>query len=87
MTPDRFITYGAGCPAIPLQKAKGLPLLLPVDPLFELLADLEKGEPLGRNLDALPGLGVSTRIGVVFSHDEASEPPDFDPAVFAELIL
>ena len=69
-----------------LQKAKELPLLLPVNPLFELLANLEEGEPLGRNLDALSGLGVSSCIGVIFSYDEAAESPDFDPAILPEFI-
>lgn len=61
-------------------------LLLLVDPLFELLANLEEGELLGGNLDALAGLGVSPCIGIIFPYDEASESADFNPAALLQFI-
>jgi hypothetical protein len=84
MTPVSFAAKGKEGSKSPLEEAESL--LLPIDVLFEFLANLEEGQPLGRNLDALSGLWVPSRVGVIFADDEASESPDFDPAVFYKLI-
>ena len=61
-------------------------LLLLIDPLLEFLTNLEEGQFLGRNLNALSCLGVSSRIGVIFPDDKASESPDLNTAVPSEFV-
>ena len=54
--------------------------------LAQFFADLEKGQPLRRDLYTAPCLRVSPLVRVVISYNKAPETPDFDPSSILQCI-
>jgi len=54
--------------------------------LAQFLANLEKGQPLWRDIDTAPRLRVSSPVSGVISYDKAPEAPDFDSPALLQFI-
>ena len=53
---------------------------------FQFFTNFEERQLLGCNLDISPRFRVSSCVGAIVADDETAETPDFDPAVFFQLI-
>ena len=61
-------------------------LFFPINALFKLFTNLEKGQFFRRNLDTLSGFGVSAGVAIVLTDDKATKTANLDPTVFLQFV-